>query len=48
MLTPNIAKMFEHEKLETMLAAIDPLLLDPDRFKQRAGAEMLAGLLRGM
>ncbi|KAI0961210.1 hypothetical protein AcV7_000369 [Taiwanofungus camphoratus] len=43
----SLAKMFEHEKLETMLAAIDPLLLDPDRFKQRAGAEMLAGLLRG-
>ena len=31
-----------------MLSAIEPLLTDPDRYKQRAGAEMLCGILRGM
>lgn len=30
-----------------MLVVIEPLVLDADRFKQRAGAELLAGLLRG-
>ena len=30
-----------------MLAAIEPLLIDADRYKQRAGAEVLAGILRG-
>lgn len=29
------------------LAAVDDLLLDADKFKQRAGAEVLAGILRG-
>jgi proteasome activator subunit 4 len=41
------AKMFEHEVLDNILAVIDPLLSDPDKFKQRAGAEFLTGLLRG-
>lgn len=40
--------MFEHEVLDDILAVSDPLLLDPDKFKQRAGAEFLAGLLRGL
>lgn len=30
------------------LAAVDDLLLDADKFKQRAGAEVLAGILRGI
>lgn len=39
--------MFEDKQLDEILAVIEPLLMDPDRFKQRAGAELLAGLLRG-
>jgi proteasome activator subunit 4 len=39
--------MFENEGLDRILAATDPLLSDADKFKQRAGAEFLAGLLRG-
>lgn len=42
-----VAKMFQHEFLELMLPTIEPLLKDSDRFKQRAGTEMLIGLLRG-
>jgi proteasome activator subunit 4 len=29
------------------LAIMEPLMADPDKYKQRAAAEMLAGLLRG-
>lgn len=43
----EIAKMFEHEKLPTILDTIEPLLADGDRYKQRSGAELLAGLSRG-
>ncbi|KAH9922007.1 ARM repeat-containing protein [Epithele typhae] len=43
----SIAKMFEHEKLQTILDTVDPLLADTDRYKQRSGAELLAGLSRG-
>ncbi|KAJ7293229.1 hypothetical protein C8J57DRAFT_19449 [Mycena rebaudengoi] len=43
----SLAKMFEHEILDDILKTIDPLLSDSDKFKQRAGAEFLAGLLRG-
>ncbi|KAF7339947.1 hypothetical protein MVEN_01912400 [Mycena venus] len=43
----TLAKMFEHEVLDDILKIIDPLLSDPDKFKQRAGAEFLAGLWRG-
>ncbi len=39
--------MFEHEKLQVILDTIDPLLADSDRYKQRSGAELLAGLSRG-
>lgn len=39
--------MFEHEKLQAILDTIDPLLADSDRYKQRSGAELLAGLSRG-
>ncbi|KAJ7596682.1 hypothetical protein C8J56DRAFT_918063 [Mycena floridula] len=43
----SLAKMFEHELLEPLLPVIDPLLSETDKFKQRAGGEFLAGLLRG-
>ncbi|KAJ7785950.1 hypothetical protein B0H16DRAFT_1488659 [Mycena metata] len=43
----TLAKMFEHEVLDDILKTIDPLLSDSDKFKQRAGAEFLAGLWRG-
>lgn len=39
--------MFGHDILDEILAAMDPMLTDNDRYQQRAGAEMLAGLLRG-
>lgn len=39
--------MFEHTILKSSLEVIEPLITDVDRFKQRCGAEMLAGLLRG-
>ena len=40
--------MLEHKQLDDILTVIEPLLTDSDRFKQRAGTELLAGLLRGM
>jgi hypothetical protein len=40
--------MFGAETLEGILGAIDPLLSDADKFKQRAGAEILSGVLRGV
>lgn len=40
--------MFGNEGLDDLLAVVDPLLSDADKFKQRAGAEFLTGLLRGM
>ena len=43
----SLAKTFEHAYLDQMIPNIAPLLSDADRFKQRAGAEFLAGLLRG-
>lgn len=43
----DAAKIFGAEALEGILAAIDPLLSDADKFKQRAGAEILSGILRG-
>ncbi|KAI0067754.1 hypothetical protein BV25DRAFT_1834775 [Artomyces pyxidatus] len=43
----TLAKMFHGAELDTLLATTDPLLLDSDRFKQRAGAEVIAGLSRG-
>lgn len=47
-LSHDSAKTFEDRHLDTILKSIDPLLTDPDRFKQRAGAEVLVGLLRGI
>ncbi|KAI0823074.1 ARM repeat-containing protein [Trametes gibbosa] len=43
----SIAKMFETQELQAVLDTIDPLLADGDRYKQRSGAELLAGLSRG-
>lgn len=47
-LPTKVAKMFEHHILDQALAVIEPLLMDNDRYQQRAGAEILAGVLRGM
>jgi len=33
---------------ETLLNSAEKLLWDADRFKQRAGAEVVAGVTRGM
>lgn len=44
---PSPAKTFQHEGLENILAAIDLPLSDLDKFRQRAGAEILVGVLRG-
>ncbi|EIN13635.1 hypothetical protein PUNSTDRAFT_94829 [Punctularia strigosozonata HHB-11173 SS5] len=43
----SLAKMVEDELLQAALPVIEPLLTDSDRFKQRAGAEVLTGLIRG-
>lgn len=44
----SIAKMSQGVGFENMLNPAEQLLWDADRFKQRAGAEMLAGITRGM
>ena len=41
------AKMFGDEVLDEILLVIEPLLVDSDKYKQRAGAEILSGILRG-
>ncbi|KAI0728586.1 ARM repeat-containing protein [Fomitopsis betulina] len=43
----SLAKMLQQEFRELMLPTVELLLKDADRFKQRAGTEMLIGLLRG-
>ena len=43
----SLAKVFEGRGLDNCLATIEPLLSDSDNFKQRAGAELLAGVIRG-
>ncbi|KAF7306621.1 hypothetical protein MIND_00453500 [Mycena indigotica] len=43
----TLAKIFEGTILQSVLTTVDPLLSDPDKFKQRAGAEFLTGLWRG-
>ncbi|KZP00936.1 ARM repeat-containing protein [Calocera viscosa TUFC12733] len=43
----RIFKLLEDEPLERVITVVEPLLDDKDRFKQRAAAEVLAGLLRG-
>lgn len=42
-----IAKTFEDRHLQDILTAVEPLWSDSDRYKQRAAAEFIAGLLRG-
>ena len=42
------AKILEYQDLENIFSAIDASLSDADKFSQRAGAEMLAGVLRGL
>lgn len=39
--------MFVDRHLDKVLNVIEPLWQDPDRFKQRAAAEILQGILRG-
>lgn len=46
-LTGATAKMFWGENIDEVLVVLDPLLWDSDRFRQRAAAEILAGILRG-
>ena len=43
----SAAKTYEDRHLDVILLGIEPLVTDSDRYKQRAGAETLAGLLRG-
>ncbi|KDR84826.1 hypothetical protein GALMADRAFT_233236 [Galerina marginata CBS 339.88] len=42
-----LAKMFGDNGLDDILEVVDPLLFDTDKYKQRAGAEILCGVLRG-
>lgn len=39
--------MFGDERLDEIFLVIEPLLVDSDKYKQRAGAEILSGVLRG-
>ena len=39
--------MVEDKYLDQMTSAVDPLLAETDRFKQRAAVEFIFGLLRG-
>jgi len=40
--------MSQGESFENILNSAEQLLWDADRFKQRAAAEVLAGITRGM
>jgi hypothetical protein len=40
--------MFQGVGFENILKTAEQLLWDGDRFRQRAGAEVLAGITRGM
>ncbi|KAJ2928817.1 hypothetical protein H1R20_g8194, partial [Candolleomyces eurysporus] len=42
-----IGKVFGFAPIEKMLEVTDTLVFDPDKFKQRAAAEFLLGILRG-
>lgn len=39
--------MLEQYDLSSIFEMIEPLLLDADKYKQRAGAEIWAGFMRG-
>ena len=43
----STAKMFGDDGLDEIFIVIEPLLVDSDKYKQRAGAEILSGILRG-
>ncbi|KAG9039991.1 hypothetical protein FRB95_004463 [Tulasnella sp. JGI-2019a] len=43
----SLFKTFEGSFLQGMLECLSPLLLDEDKYKLRAGCEILAGILRG-
>ncbi|EPQ60983.1 hypothetical protein GLOTRDRAFT_53630 [Gloeophyllum trabeum ATCC 11539] len=43
----TLAKILGGSNLDAILSTLDPLLSDPDKFKQRAGGELLVGLWRG-
>ena len=47
MLIRITAKFFGDEGLDNFLKVIDSLLFESDKFKQRAGAEILSGIMRG-
>jgi proteasome activator subunit 4 len=40
--------LFNGEDLRQILSVVEPLVIDADKFKQGAAAEILTGLLRGM
>ena len=42
-----LAKLLQGQNTERWLVLLEPLLMDQDSFKQRAGTEVLAGLSRG-
>ncbi|KAF9535499.1 hypothetical protein CPB83DRAFT_841859 [Crepidotus variabilis] len=42
-----LSKFCGAESLDVILAVAEPLLFDTDKYRQRAGAEILAGVLRG-
>lgn len=44
----SLVKMFEGEHLEKLLTILEPLWNDIDRFKQRAAAEIVGGIMRGL
>lgn len=39
--------MFGDEGLDEIFVVVEPLMFDSDKYKQRAGAEVLSGILRG-
>ncbi|KAG1757297.1 hypothetical protein EDB19DRAFT_1924203 [Suillus lakei] len=43
----TLAKLFNGEHLHLILAVVEPLMTDADKFKQAAAAEILTGLFRG-
>lgn len=45
--TSILAKFFGETILDDITEVVDPLLLETEKHKQRAGAEILAGILRG-
>ncbi|KZW02117.1 ARM repeat-containing protein [Exidia glandulosa HHB12029] len=44
----SLVKMFEGQHLEKLLSILEPLWQDSDRFKQRAAAEIVGGVMRGL